>query len=397
MDIHEYQAKDLFRQFGIRTLKGSPADSPEQALRVAKDLGGSAWMVKAQVHAGGRGMGGGIKKATSFMELQNLVTQFIGKKLITHQTGPDGKTVHQVLIEQACEVKKEFYLALLLDRKQESFSVIASSSGGVSIEEIVKKHPEKIFQTRISFSQAWMSFQTRHLLQFLNISTTFFNSLHDLISRLYSLMITKEALLIEINPLAFVKVEGSKQKELVALDAKVSIDDNALFRQEEIKNLRDFRELPRAEQKALAHDLSFVQLKGPIGCLVNGAGLAMATMDIVQFKGGQAANFLDVGGGVNAEKIDIAFQILKEDSNVRGILVNIFGGIVRCDLIAEGLVRAIQKFDIKMPVVVRLEGTRAKEARQVLDSSDCDLHFANNLSIAAEKIISLTSHALRSE
>ncbi len=389
MDIHEYQAKTLFRRDGIKTLKGEVADSPEQALHIARNIGGKAWVLKSQVHAGGRGMAGGVKIARSFEQVQMYAKALIGKKLITSQTGKDGKIVHQILIEQIAEIKKEFYLALLLDREKEAFNILASSTGGVSIEEQAQKNPNMIFRSLVHPVLGCFPFQTLNLLKFFKLPFEFFKVLDDLIKKLYQIMIKKEATLIEINPLALVVQD--KKDTLVPLDAKISIDDNALFRQEDMKALRDFREIPLSEQKALAHDLSFVQLKGPIGCLVNGAGLAMATMDIVQLKGGKPANFLDVGGGVNAEKIDIAFRILKEDPKVKGILVNIFGGIVRCDLIAEGLIRAIKNLKITFPIVVRLEGTRAKVARSVLDNSGLDLHFADDLTQAAEKIVSLTS------
>ena len=388
MDIHEYQAKALLRSFGIQTLKGEAADSPEQALRSARDLGGSFWVLKAQVHAGGRGLGGGVKKAQTFDQVQKAAQALLGKQLVTKQTGPAGKTIHQVLVEQGAKIKQEFYLAFLLDRQQESFCVAASAQGGVSIEDTAQKHPEKIFKAKVCPVMGYFSFQTRDLLKFLKLDFSFFRPLDDLMHKLYDVMIQKEAVLIELNPLALVQMDG--EEKIIPLDAKISLDDNSLFRHEDLKVLRDLKELPSGEQKALAHDLSFVKLNGPIGCLVNGAGLAMATMDIVQLKGSAPANFLDVGGGVNEQKVDTAFRILKEDPAVKGILVNIFGGIVRCDLIAEGLVRAVKHLNITLPVVVRLEGTRAQEAKQVLSRSGLDLHFADNLETAAEKIISLT-------
>ncbi len=392
MDIHEYQAKALFRSFGIQTLKGALAASGAEAEQIARNLGGDFWVVKAQVHAGGRGKAGGIKKARTLSEVKTVATQIIGSKLITHQTGPNGKIVHQVLVEQGCQIQKEFYLALLFNREQGTLSLVASREGGVTIEQTAASSPHKIFQAKLSFLFGYLDFQVWDLLKFFNLPSEHFSNLKDMIHRLFALMIQKETTLIEINPLAL--VASGDQSILIPLDAKVSIDDNALFRQEEIKSLQDVRELPPAEQKALKYDLSFVQLGGHIGCLVNGAGLAMATMDIVQLEGAEPANFLDVGGGVNAEKVDAAFRILKEDSAVKGILVNIFGGIVQCDLIAEGLVRAIRKLHITLPVVVRLEGTRAKQAREVLNQSGLDIHFANDLSSAAKKIISLTGSAV---
>ena len=389
MDIHEYQAKDLFRFFGIQTLKAGLALSADQAESVARKIGGNLWAIKAQVHAGGRGKAGGIKLAKSLSEVRTAAAGIIGKTLVTPQTGKQGKVVHQVLVEQGLKIEKEFYLALLFNRDKARLSLVASPEGGVAIEEIAAKSPDKIFQTDLSFFFTYLNFQVWELLKFLRLSSSYFSALQDIIQKLCQLMQQREATLIEINPYALVTGDEGVSS-LIPLDAKMSFDDNALFRQKELQALRDLRELPPAEQKALDHDLSFVELDGHIGCLVNGAGLAMATMDIVQLKGAKPANFLDVGGGVNAEKVDAAFRILKEDPSVKGILVNIFGGIVKCDLIAEGLVRAIRRLHIHLPVVVRLEGTRAKEAKEVLSHSGLDVHFASDLSSAAEKIITLT-------
>ena len=391
MDIHEYQAKSLFRSFGVQTLDGALATNADEAEQVARKLGGNFWVIKAQVHAGGRGKAGGVKKASTLTEVKTAAAEIIGSKLVTHQTGPNGKIVHQVLVEQGCQVQREFYMALLFNREQGALNLVASQEGGMSVEQTATSSPDKIFQTKLSFTFGCLDFQVWELLKFFDLPGTYFSSLKNMIQQLCSMMIQKETTLIEINPLAL--VAGDHSSILIPLDAKVSIDDNALFRQEEIKSLRDVRELPPAEQKALEYDLSFVQLGGHIGCLVNGAGLAMATMDIVQLEGAEPANFLDVGGGVNAEKVDVAFRILKEDPAVKGILVNIFGGIVQCDLIAKGLVRAIRRLHITLPIVVRLEGTRAAQAREVLNQSELDIHFANDLSSAAKKIISLTREA----
>ncbi len=384
MEIHEYQAKALFQQFGIAVLSSQVVESAAQALNTAKSGPAGPWVVKAQVHAGGRGLAGGIKRAGTPEEVQKVVEQMIGQKLITAQTGKEGKIIHQVLVESACNIEKEFYLALLLDRGSQKICLIVSSEGGMSIEEVAEKTPEKILKIIIDPLCGLLSFQVMAVLKSLRLPLSFFPKLNLLLCSLYKLMIEKESTLIEINPLA-----QTTQGELLPLDAKMSVDDNALFRQEEMKSLMDLKELPVEEKTAQAYGLSFVKMSGNIGCLVNGAGLAMATMDMVKLKGGDPANFLDVGGGVDSKKIDIAFQILKEDPGVKGILVNIFGGIVKCDLIAEGLIKAISLLNIKIPLVVRLEGTHAKEARQILNSSGQDLNFADNLEQAAEKIISL--------
>ncbi len=386
MELHEYQAKALLRQAGIKTPVSHVVENAEEAFNVAKNNDStSGWVIKAQVHAGGRGLGGGIKKAKTPEAVRKLAQEMIGQKLITAQTGKEGKIIHQILVEEMCKIEQEFYLAFLLDRSFGKVCLIASSEGGMSIEEVAKRTPEKIFKSQIDPLNGLLSYQIMAVLKTLNLPLSFFKKLSVLLNSLYLLMIEKESTLIEINPLV-----QTAQGDLLPLDAKMSIDDNALFRQGEMKSMMDMRELPLEERKAVAHGLSFVKLSGDIGCLVNGAGLAMATMDIVKLKGAEPANFLDVGGGVDKEKIDMAFQILKEDSNVKGILVNIFGGIVKCDLIAEGLVKAIKEFDIKIPVVVRLEGTHAKEAREILSKSGMDLSFADDLAAAATTIIRLT-------
>lgn len=387
MEIHEYQAKALLKQFGVQTLLGQVAETADQAFKIANEISTDrGWVVKAQVQAGGRGLAGGIKKATTPAEVKKITQEMIGQNLVTAQTGAEGKVIHQVLVEKMCEVEKEFYLALFLDRSAQKVCLIASSEGGVSIEEVAEKSPEKILKIKIDPLCGLLSFQVMTVLKHLGLALSFFRKLDLFLRSLYKLMREKESVLIEINPLVC-----TKQGDILPLDAKMSFDDNSLFRQEEIKSLMDLKELPIEERKAVAHGLSFVKMSGNIGCMVNGAGLAMATMDIVSLKGAKPANFLDVGGGVDSEKIDMAFQILKEDSRVQGILVNIFGGIVRCDLIAKGLIKAIGLLEIKIPVVVRLEGTNAEKARQILEASGQDLSFANELDFAAEKIISLVN------
>ena len=384
MNIHEYQAKALLRSFKVKTLRGEVASSPEMAAKAAESLGGSFWVVKAQIHAGGRGLGGGIKKARSLEEVEKHTEALIGKKLVTPQTGIGGKIVHQVLVEEGSNIEREFYLALLLDRSEEAVSLIVSPQGGMSIEEVAKHSPQKVFKFVIDPVVSIQAYQVRMVLQSLGLPSAFFKRMKTLLANLYHFMVQKEAVLLEINPL--VLTAGG---DLIPLDAKVTLEDNALFRQPEMSSLMDKRELPQAEQKALGSGLSFVKLEGRIGCMVNGAGLAMATMDIVKLYGGSPANFLDVGGGVDSQKIDSAFEILKEDKDVEGILVNIFGGIVHCDLIARGLIKAIKGSDILIPVVVRLEGTHAKEASQLLNQSGLSLTFAKNLGDAAKHITRL--------
>ena len=387
MEIHEYQAKSLLRQFGIKTPSGEVASTADQAFKQAafnKAKEKKGWMVKAQVHAGGRGLGGGIKKARTPEEVKQVVSAMLGSKLVTPQTGKEGRIIQQVLVEEMCSIEQEFYVALLLDRTAQKMCLIVSYEGGISIEEVAKTHPEKIFKTFIDPLLGLLDFQVIEVLKNLKLPIDFFKKLKTLLNSLYKLALEKEGILMEINPLV-----RTTEGNLLCLDAKMSFDDNALFRQEEIKSLMDLKELPEEERVAAQHALSFVKLSGNIGCLVNGAGLAMATMDIVKLEAAEPANFLDVGGGVDSEKIDMAFQILKGDPNVQGILVNIFGGIVKCDLIAEGLVKACKELSIKIPVVVRLEGTNSKQAREILDKSGLDLSFAETFKQAAEKIVFL--------
>ena len=383
MEIHEYQAKKLFEEFGINVPALGLARTANQALKWAqanpRPLG---YVVKAQVHAGGRGKAGGIQKAFSADEVCEKAKRMIGQKIITPQTGKEGKTIHQVIVEEIQEVEKELYLSLLLDRSTQNLTMITSAEGGMSIEELAQKSPEKIVKIPLDPCIGLLDFHGFLALKSFHLSFSELPQLKRLLSSLFQLMIQKSATLIEINPLS-----KTKTKQLIPLDAKMSFDDNSLFRHPDIKALRDLKEVPHEEQKALSQGLSFVKLSGNIGCLVNGAGLAMATMDIVQAGGGLTANFLDVGGGVDSQKIDAAFQILKEDSQVKGILVNIFGGIVKCDMIAEGLVKATK--NINMPIVVRLEGTHAKEARALLKTAGGSLIFADTLDSAAKKIISL--------
>ena len=379
MDIHEYQAKALFQKFGITTLKSYVVDSSSVSV---SDEDSSSWMVKAQIHAGGRGLAGGIKKAPDFKTAQSMAQKMLGQKLVTAQTGPEGKTIHQVLIEKAVQIEKELYLSFVLDRALQKIILIVSSEGGVSIEETAHKEEDKIKKFVLDTHLGVLPFHVWNILKMAGLNSSAFKALKSFLDSLYKLMREKEAVLIEINPLAW-----TKEGVFLPLDAKVSIDDNSLFRQEELKSFMDLKALPPEERKAKQEDLSFVKVGGNIGCLVNGAGLAMATMDIVQLKGAEPANFLDVGGGVDSEKIDTAFQILKEDPAVKGVLINIFGGIVKCDLIAEGLVKAMKS--INTPVVVRLEGTHADKAQEILKKSGLKIFLEKDLDKATEKIISL--------
>ncbi len=386
MEMHEYQAKALFRSFGIPTLRSELIVRPQQIDTVMQNWLAPFWVLKAQIHAGGRGLAGGIKKAKTLEEVKSQTQDLMGKTLISPQTGPQGKVVHQILLEEGCDIKEEFYLAFLLDRTEQSFTLIVSSEGGMSIEEVARQSPHKIEKIQIHFTEGVLPFQVRKVLKTFRLPLSFFPSLNQLLQALYQIMVKREATLVEVNPLVL-----TTQGKLLPLDAKVSIDDNALFRRQDMKDLMDLRELFPAERKAVQQGLSFIKLDGNIGCLVNGAGLAMATMDIVKLKGGKPANFLDVGGGVDSEKIDKAFEILKEDRQVEGILVNIFGGIVKCDLIAQGLIKALKLLNISVPMVVRLEGTHSEQARGLLASSAVKIHIATGLSEAADKIVSLTS------
>ena len=388
MEIHEYQSKALLRRFNIKTLRGELASDVNTAIQGAKSLGGAFWVIKAQVHAGGRGLGGGIKKARSLEEVGNGARELIGKKLITPQTGESGKTIYQVLVEEGASIEKEFYLALLLDRSEEAVSLIVSPEGGIDIEEVAYKFPDKIFKFVLDPLVPLQPFQVRMVVHALGLPSSFFKKMKAFLSSLYRLMMEKEVTLLEINPLVL-----TAQGDILPLDAKISLDDNALFRQPEMSSLMDIRELPVAEQKAFHHQLSFVKLTGNIGCMVNGAGLAMATMDIVKLFGASPANFLDVGGGVDSEKIDAAFEILREDQDVEGILVNIFGGIVHCDLIAKGLIKSIKGSGLHIPIVVRLEGTHSDRASELLNQSGLKLTFAENLAEAAKHITRLTKTA----
>lgn len=381
MNIHEYQAKEIFREVGVPVLKGKLAHSPDEAYSIAKEMGGSVWVVKAQIHAGGRGKGGGVKVAKSLEEVKTLASQILGMTLVTPQTGPEGKKVHKVYIEQGCAIKKEYYAALFLDRAQGKVSIMASPEGGMDIEEVAEKTPEKIFHVTIDPSVGLQDYQARELAFDLGMDGKTALKAASLFTGLYRTYINNDCDMIEINPLV-----TTEDGNVLALDAKVSFDGNSLFRHPTLTELRDVTEEEPSETEAGKYDLAFIKLDGNIGCLVNGAGLAMATMDIIKLHGGAPANFLDVGGGANKEKVTAAFKIILKDQNVKGILVNIFGGIMKCDIIAEGVIAASKDVGLKVPLVVRLEGTNVDLGKKILASSGLNITTADDLTDAAKKI-----------
>ena len=386
MNIHEFQAKALLSQYGIPVLDSRLARSSQSALKAARELGGNVWALKAQVHAGGRGKGGGIKIAKSLEEVEKLSDKMIGMNLVTPQTGSSGEKVHQILVEKAAQIDREFYLALLVNRDTSTVSVIVSDQGGVDIEETARTSPEKIVRVHIHPVTGVCSFQKRACAEILNLNKKGAEEFFKIISSLYSLFIKEDLALLEINPFVW-----TKDEKLYALDAKISLDSNARYRHPHWSEYILEEELKTPSVQAQMQGFSFVPLDGYIGCMVNGAGLAMATMDMIQLFGGEPANFLDVGGDTDVKRIQTAFQFILKDTKVRGILINIFGGIVRCDLIAQGIIQAVSRLDMKVPLVVRLEGNSAKEAKALLQKTKLNITSAGSLTEAAEKIISLTA------
>ena len=384
MKIHEYQAKNIFREYGINVLDGFLVLTPEEAQKKAQLLNCEKWVVKAQVHAGGRGKGGGIKLAKSLQEVKNITYEMIGMKLITPQTGKDGTEVKKVYIEQACDIRKEYYLGIVLDRAKGKFTMMASSEGGIDIEKVAAEYPEKIYKEIIDPHLGFTEYQCRRIAFFLKIPSSALNDFVRQVLLLAKVAVEKDLLLIEINPLIL-----SEDLKVIALDAKINIDDNALFRNSELKKLIDETEVDKKELEAEKLDLSYVKLDGKIGCMVNGAGLAMATMDIIKLKGSSPANFLDVGGGASKEKVVGAMNIILSDKDVKAVLVNIFGGIMRCDVIAEGIVEAAKKNNINIPLVIRLEGTNVEKGKNILKSSGLSIISATDLEEAATKIVDL--------
>ena len=382
MNLHEYQSKRLFADYGIPVPSGIPAESPSDAVTAAQELGGDLWVVKAQVHAGGRGKAGGVKLARSLDEVREFTDKMLGTILVTHQTGPEGLPVNTVYVEQGSDIDRELYLSMLVDREVSQISFIASAAGGMDIEKVAAETPERIFSVSIAPDAGLQDYQARQLAFGLELDKQQMRQFADLIKKMYKLYVDTDASLIEVNPLI-----TTKAGDIIALDGKINIDGSALFRQKAIAELRDPSQEDEAERKAAEHDLNYVSLDGNIACMVNGAGLAMATMDLIKLHGGEPANFLDVGGGATAEKVAAAFKLILSNDSVEAILVNIFGGIVRCDLIAEGIISAVKEVGVSVPVVVRLEGTNVDKGRELLANSGLDIIAAEDLTDAAKKVV----------
>jgi succinyl-CoA synthetase beta subunit len=386
MNLHEYQAKDIFRSYGIPVPAGKVAASPEEAIQAAQALGGTVWVVKAQVHAGGRGKAGGVKLAREVETVRTAAERMLGKPLVTQQTGPEGLPVERVYVESGSEIARELYLSLTLNREKGRVALIASAAGGMDIEEVAHRTPEKILSATVHPAAGLAPYQARDLAFGLGLSGAQIAQFQSLATALYRLYLEKDLSLVEINPLIVAR-DGT----LVALDAKINVDDNALFRHPDLAQLRDGNQEDPMERRAAAHELNYVSLDGNIACMVNGAGLAMATMDLIKLHGGQPANFLDVGGGATSERVTAAFELILSNSRVRAVLVNIFGGIVRCDLIADGVINAVKKVGVRVPVVVRLEGTNADKAREMLSQSGLKITPAADLTDAARKVVALAA------
>ena len=382
MNIHEYQAKEVLRRYGVATLKGGLAHSPDEAAAAAKEVGGSLWVVKAQIHAGGRGKGGGVKIAKSIDEVKDLAKKMIGMTLITHQTGPEGKTVNKIYIEQGCNIAKEYYVACLVDRATGRVAMMASSEGGMDIEEVAAHKPEAILKVDIDPVTGLIPFQARELAFAIGIPNENINKAVSFMMGLYKAFVETDCSIAEINPLVL-----TKEGDIICLDAKMNFDSNALYRHKDIVEYRDLTEEEPSEIEASKYDLAFIKLDGNIGCLVNGAGLAMATLDIIKLHGESPANFLDVGGGANKEKVTHAFKIILSDRNVKAILVNIFGGIMKCDVIADGVIAASKEVGLKVPLVVRLEGTNVELGKKMLKESGLNITPADDLTDAAKKVV----------
>ncbi|MFB3045939.1 MAG: ADP-forming succinate--CoA ligase subunit beta [Acidiferrobacterales bacterium] len=387
MNIHEHQAKELLARYGVVIPRGGAAFSVDEAVKVANELGGPVWVVKAQIHAGGRGKGGGVKVVKSIGEVRSTAEQMLGMTLVTHQTGPQGKEVKRIYIEEGCDIARELYLSMLIDRGTSQVTVMASTEGGMDIEEVAAKTPEKIIKVAINPAIGMQAFHARQLAFGLQLEGKQVSSAVKLLRGIYDAFVGLDASLIEINPL-IVATTG----EVVALDAKMNFDDNALFRHQDVSELRDESEEDPIERKAAEYDLNYIKLDGTIGCMVNGAGLAMATMDIIKLYGGEPANFLDVGGGASKEQVTDAFKLILSDSKVEGFLVNIFGGIMRCDVIAEGVVAAAKEVSLNVPLVVRLEGTNVDQGKKILAESGLDIVSADDLADAAQKVTTAVQH-----
>ena len=382
MKVHEYQGKEVLREYGVPTPRGFPAFSVDEAVEAARKLGGKVWVVKAQIHAGGRGKGGGVKVAKSVEEVKKNAAQILGMQLVTHQTGPAGQKVRRLLIEEGADIKKELYAGMVVDRGTQKVVLMASSEGGIDIEEVAAKTPEKIHKVFVDPAQGLGDVDADEIAAAIGIPDRSRAQGRALFKALYKCFDATDASLAEINPLVL-----TGDGRVVALDAKFNFDDNALFRHPEIVALRDLDEEDPAEVEASRHELNYIQLDGDIGCLVNGAGLAMATMDIIKFYGGSPANFLDVGGGATTEKVTEAFKIMLRNPSLKAILVNIFGGIMLCDVIADGLVKASKAVSLKVPLVVRLEGNRVEEGKKILADSGLPIISARNMADAAQKVV----------
>ena len=384
MKIHEYQAKKIFGRYGIPTPKGNVAFSVEDAAQVSREIGPPPYIIKAQIHAGGRGKGGGVKKAQGINEVERVAEEILGMTLITHQTGPEGRKVRKVLVEEGLEIEKEFYVGIVIDRARACPAIMVSPAGGMDIEEVAEKTPHLIKREWIDQTIGFQPFQARNLIYSLPLSPVLIKAGLAVLNQLYKLFESYDCSLLEINPLV-----ATRDGRLIALDAKMTFDDNAVFRHKELLDLLDPDEQDPLELEANRNNLNYIRLNGNIGVMVNGAGLAMATMDIIKLYGGEPANFLDVGGGANAEMIAKGLQIILSDERVQAILVNIFGGILRCDVLAEGLIEAARKVNIKVPLIIRLEGTNVARGREMLDQSGLDFWVAQTMSEAAQKISQL--------
>ena len=382
MNIHEHQAKQILKKYGASVPKGEFAFTVNELIEKAKKIKTEKYVLKAQIHAGGRGKAGGVKILNNIEELTDAAKEMLGKTLITHQTGPNGKEVKRLYIEESSKIKKEFYLSCLIDRASSKIAFISSDQGGMDIEEVAKKSPEKIITTKVDYLEDIDDENCKKIIKIFNLKDNTMLQGINLIKSIYKMFISTDANLVEINPLIL-----TEDDNLICLDAKMNFDDNSIFRQPEIQSLRDLNEEDPSEIEASNHDLAYIKLDGSIGCMVNGAGLAMATMDIIKLFGQEPANFLDVGGGASKEKVSAAFKIILSDPNVKGILINIFGGIMRCDILAQGVVEAAKEININVPLVVRLAGTNYKEGKLILDNSGLKIISASDLSDAASKIV----------
>ena len=382
MNIHEHQAKQILKKYGAIVPEGIFSFSVEELLQQARSLNTKKFVLKAQIHAGGRGKAGGIKILNTIDELNLAAKEMLGKKLITHQTGPEGRKVNRLYVESSSEIKKEFYLSCLVDRTSSKIAFISSDQGGMDIEDVAKKNPKKIVTTKISLDDEISDKDCEKIVEIFKLSVDLKKQAINLVKSIYKMFIDIDANLVEINPLIL-----TKENKIVCLDAKMSFDDNALFRNPDILNLRDLNEEEETEIEASKHGLSYIKLDGSIGCMVNGAGLAMATMDIIKLYGEEPANFLDVGGGASKEKVAAAFKLILSDKNVKGILINIFGGIMRCDVLAQGVLDAAKEINLSVPLVVRLAGTNFKEGKEILDKSNLKILSASDLNDAAKKIV----------